>query len=153
MSTLRLGLVPFFTTLSSFLGMAQSNWEVPGIPFKVVEMYNIYVDSTSDALYFCGESSLNNDNDSGDGAIPVYSNGQWDTVSVFHGAVSSTVRWHDTLIVAGSFNNINGLPIERIGAYANGVWMGYGTLSSGGSIYRLKIIDGHCCPGKLANRG
>ena len=138
---LRIGWAVLLTTLTPLSATAQSDWEIPGIPFKVVVMLNICPDTIGNALYFCGESSLNNDNDSGDGAIPVYANGQWDTLSVFHGAVSSTVRWHDTLIVSGSFNNINGIPIDRIGAYANGSWSSYGSLSSGGWIYRLKVID------------
>lgn len=126
---------------ATFGAVAQPYWEQPGIPFSIFEMGNIVVDTVVDNLYFCGESSLNNDFDVGDGAIAVYTNGQWDTLGVFHGRPQTIVRWHDTLIVSGSFNNINGLPIERIGAYANGAWIGYGTLSSGGSIYRLKIID------------
>jgi hypothetical protein len=128
--------------LSGWPGVqAQPDWEHPGIPFSIFEIGNMEVDSIGDALYFCGESSLNNDFDVGDGAIAVYTNGMWDTLGVFHGRPQSIIRWHDTLIVSGSFNNINGIPLDRIGAYANGNWTSYGNLSSGGWIYRLKVID------------
>ncbi len=120
---------------------AQSDWEQPGIPFSVFEMGNIEVDTIGDVIYFCGESSLNNDFDVGDGAIAAYTNGQWDTLGVFHGRPQCIIRWHDTLIVSGSFNNINGVPMDRIAAYANGSWSSYGDPSPGGWIYRLRIID------------
>lgn len=42
-------------------GFAQ--WVPAGVPFRIFEMGNIHKDTITDALYFCGESSLNNDFD------------------------------------------------------------------------------------------
>lgn len=115
-----------------------SQWQAAGVPFRITEMANIYTDTVGDAIYFCGESSLNNDFDMGDGAIPFYTNGQWDTLGVFHGRPQTIVRWHDTLVVAGYFNNVNSVPFPGIVAYVDGEWLPFGEVDD---VYRLKVID------------
>lgn len=122
-------------------GNCVGQWAAAGVPFRIAEMGNIHSDTLGDVLYFCGESSLNNDFVMNDGAIPAYSSGQWDTLGVFLGRPQSAARWGDTLVVGGSFNDINGEPITSIAAYVNETWQPYGTIENY-SIYRLKIVDG-----------
>jgi len=118
-----------------------AQWEAAGIPFQILEIGNVHLDPATDGILFCGESSLNNDNDYGDGAIPIYRNGQWDTLGVFHGRPQTAVRWGDTLVVGGNFNNINGVPIAAIAGLVNGNWIPFGTLDTY-AIYRLKVVAG-----------
>jgi hypothetical protein len=120
----------------------QGQWVPAGVPFRITEMGNIHKDTIADALYFCGESSLDNDFQFDDGAVPVYTNGQWDTLGVFGGRVQTMARWNDTLIAAGPFAGWNGdLSVQHF-AYWNGMaWLPFGDF--GGSwAYRLKTIDG-----------
>lgn len=120
---------------------ANGQWESAGIPFRITEMGNIHKDTVADALYFCGESSLNNDFDMSDGAVPVYTGGQWDTLGVFGGRVQTAVRWNDTLIIGGRFGGYNGASTPRKAAYWNGsTWLPFGLVD--GSIYRYKVIEG-----------
>ncbi len=118
---------------------ALGQWESAGVPFRIFEMGNIHSDTISDALYFCGESSLNNDFDASDGAVPVYTNGQWDTLGVFGGRVQTMARWGDTLIAGGPFSNWNGDPLVRRCAFLDGAeWLPFGDFDN--SIYRFKVI-------------
>jgi hypothetical protein len=127
-------------TFASSMG-ARAQWAPAGVPFRITEMGNIHKDTVADALYFCGESSLNNDFDMSDGAVPVYTNGQWDTLGVFGGRVQTMVRWNDTLIAGGPFSGWNGDPFVRRCAYWNGEeWIRYGQFDN--SIYRFKVING-----------
>lgn len=104
-------------------------------------MGNIHKDTVADALYFCGESSLNNDFDMSDGAVPVYRYGQWDTLGVFGGRVQTIARWNDTLVIGGPFSGVNGVPYPQRSAYWTGtVWAPFGLFDN--SIYRLKVING-----------
>jgi len=124
--------------IASLQGFAQ--WTAAGVPFRITEMGNIHKDNVADALYFCGESSLNNDFDMSDGAVPVYTNGQWDTLGVFGGRVQTIVHWNDTLIIGGPFSGYNGVPNPRRVAFWNGAtWMPYGDFDN--SIYRFRVIN------------
>jgi len=117
-----------------------AQWAPAGVPFRIFEMGNIHKDTIADALYFCGESSLNNDFDASDGAVPVYTNGQWDTLGVFGGRVQTMVRWHDTLIIGGPFSGVDGIPNPRRAAYWNGTeWSPFGQFDN--SIYRYKVVN------------
>lgn len=118
-------------------------WEPAGVPFWTTEISNLALDTVADALYFCGESSLNNDNSFDDQAISVYSNGQWDTIGVFNNRPRYAITWDDTLIVGGSFYTVNGLPYARIAAYAGGQWLPFGDVPVlNGSVDRFKVING-----------
>lgn len=127
--------------ISLWAGQCRSQWVSAGIPFRILEMGNIHKDTVADALYFCGESSLNNDFDFSDGAVPLYSNGQWDTLGVFGGRVQTIVRWNDTLVIGGPFSGVDGVPSPRKAAYWSGSeWLPFGEFSE--AIYRYKVIDG-----------
>lgn len=118
-----------------------AQWQPAGVPFRILEMGNIHTDSIADALYFCGESSLNNDFDFSDGAVPVYANGQWDTLGVFGGRVQTMIRWNDTLIAGGPFSGWNGNPLVRRCSYWDASeWRLFGAFDN--SIYRLKVMNG-----------
>lgn len=118
-----------------------AQWAPAGIPFKIIDMANIHADTIGDALYFCGESSLNNDFVFDDGAIPVYKNGQWDTLGVFNGRPQTIVRWGDTLLVGGYFSIVAGAPLSILAGFVQGVWIPFGGLPDLGP-YRFKTIAG-----------
>lgn len=116
-------------------------WQPANVPFRMFGVHSINADTADDALYFSGNASLNNDFDTSDGAIPIYRNGQWDTLSVIGGDPYSIVRYGDTLVVAGNFWPSPDVPFLGIAGLVNGTWIPYGTLDEN-SVYRLKVING-----------
>lgn len=122
--------------------MSQPAWAPVGIPFNTQFMSNIYADTIADALYFCGESSVDGDFNFSDQGVSVYRNGQWDTLGIFHGLPRCALRWRDTLLVGGAFTDINGLPMDYLAYFdsTNMVWSPYGSFSSA-SVHELRIID------------
>ena len=119
---------------------AQPAWAPAGLQVHTGEVTNIYEDTVANALYYCGESSRNGDNDFSDQVLSIYSNGQWDTLGSFTGRVTAAVTWHDTLVVAGYFFSVDGMPMEYVTCYVGQQWLPFGDFSEG--VYRLKIING-----------
>lgn len=108
-------------------------------------MRGIFADTIADALYFCGASSIDGDNDFGDQGVSVYTHGQWDTLGVFNGEPFSAVRWNDTLIVAGSFIDVNGdTSVRKCAFWDSSGWHAYGVFPqlANGDVEDLKVIDG-----------
>jgi hypothetical protein len=144
--------------------LGQQPWTPVEFPFYISFLDGIWSDTLADALYFCGESHVQSPD--GDAhAIAVYHGGQLDTLGFFDNRPTSALRWHDTLIVGGGFELINGAPYSSIAAYANGEWVSYGAMSEG-SVYRLRVIDdelyavgafetadGHLCNGLAKRQG
>lgn len=120
---------------------AQPGWSGAGLPFRMEYMYDIYNDTIGDALFFAGESSIDNDNGFDDQGVAVYRYGQWDTLGVFNGTVRSVIRHHDTLIAAGTFIDINGDPISKIAYFdsTSSSWQPFGSFD--GNIFKLRIVD------------
>ena len=128
-------------TLLVLCGSTYCQWEPVGVPFRVFNVFSINADDLSDALYFCGVTSLNNDFDTSDGAIPIFNNGQWDTLSVFGGDPTSVARWGDTLVIAGNFWSSPSIPFFGIVGRVNDSWVSFGNFAEN-AIYRLKVING-----------
>lgn len=120
---------------------AQPGWTAAGIPFRTEQVRGMAVDTIADALYYCGESSIDGDNSFTDQGVSVYHNGQWDTLSVFQGAPSCVARWHDTLLVGGYFYNVNGdTSISQLAGTDSSGWFAYGAFDN--HVEDLKVIDG-----------
>ncbi len=130
-----------FTVGLAMCVCAYGQWEPAGVPFRITTMKNINTDLVGDAIYFNGVSSLNNDFDISDGALPYYTNGQWDTLHTFGGHSNSVARYGDTLVVAGNFSPSTDIPFFGIAGLVNGSWMPFGTIEENG-IYRLKLVGG-----------
>lgn len=142
----------------------QTTWVAGGVPFLTTQVFGIYTDTIGNAIYFCGASSIDGDNNFNDQGISVYSDGQWDTIGVFTGTPLCAIRWQDTLLVGGSFLRINEDSIPACAAFANGTWSQYGDFPNSGGPAAFRIIngelfaigafqyvDGHLCKG-LAKR-
>lgn len=122
--------------------IGQTYWIAAEAPFYVVQVYDIYTDTIGDALYVCGESSIDGDNNFNDQGISIYSDGQWDTLATFSGGPMSIIRWQDSLIVGGYFLRINGDSLPGCAAFANGVWSQYGSFPMYGGPMGFRIING-----------
>ena len=115
-------------------------WQAAVLPFRMFGLANIHEDEAADALYFCGDGSLDNDFVLNDNAVPVWVNGQWDTLSVFNGHVASVVRWNDTLFAAGSYMAWNNdLTVRRCAFQVGNTWVPAGDFDEG--IYRLRVVN------------
>lgn len=118
------------------------SWVAAGLPCATFSVEGVHVDTVADALYYCGESSANNDFDVSDGVVSVYKNGLWDTIGFFQGQSMCAVRWRDTLVIAGHFESVNwDTNIKYIAYYDSTTLHPYGEFTNGG-IEDLKVIDG-----------
>ncbi len=127
-------------------GTAQAqHWQNTGIPPGLEDTWMSYTDTVHDALYF-GGLGANVTDSSVVAYFPLfrYQGGQWDTLGVFGNAINAAVLYHDTLIVGGAFQTVDGAAMPYITCYAGGAWHPYGVIGEpdASAIYKLRIIDG-----------
>lgn len=126
--------------LATYPASAQTNWVDAGMPYQCVGIRQLYGDSTMDRLLACGQLTLTNNF----GAVPLValSSGAWDTLGTFGGWVYSAIRFHDTLLVGGKFNQVNNIPVEQVAAWYDGNWHSYGQFDSEGMVRKLRVVNG-----------
>ena len=120
---------------------AQNNWADAGMPFQSVGIRQLYTDSTEDRLIACGQLTVTNDF----GTVPlaIYSGGTWDTLGSFNSWVYSVIRFGDTLLVGGGFDQVNGVDARLVAAWYNSAWHGFGDFETGNGVVRkLQVVDG-----------
>ncbi len=111
------------------------------MPYQSVGIRQLYVDTSTDQLIACGLVTLTNDYN----AIPLvtYGSGIWTTMGLFHGWVYSVIRYGDTLVVGGNFDQVDGMDANLMAAWYDSSWHGFGQFShEGGVVRNLQIIDG-----------
>ena len=138
---------------------AQPAWVPAGLPFRFLQMREIYADSSTDRLYFCGSSSINNDFVFDDAGIAVLVDQTWDTLGPINGEPESVIRWGDTLVVGGYVPMVGGQSFNGCLGFVNGEAVPFGNfgLSSpkrfrilDGELYAVggfTVVDGHEAPG------
>lgn len=115
-------------------------WVPAGMPGNAMTLQGAYSDPGNDTVYFYGSIQVDTTQQWFESnAVMRYANGQWDTLGVIRGLVNSVVLYRDTLIVAGTFDEVDGLPIERIVAYAGGSWFPYGSFDNG--VRKVKMLN------------
>lgn len=120
-----------FTGLLSF----GQNWQDTGLPTEVIDWGDLYVDPSTNTMYATG---INQAAPGQAGLFCTTENG-WETIGLFGNVLLSTVRYNDTLVVAGSFYTVGSDSISNI-AYIDSVgWHSYGSFDSG--ILRLRVLD------------
>lgn len=119
----------------------QATWAPANVPFRYFQMYEIMADSATDALYFCGRSSINNDVITDDIGIAVYDGQTWDTLGPIYGEPLCLIRWGDTLVVGGGVISVDSQPFNGCFGYVNGVAVSFGDFGFGGPR-RFRILDG-----------
>ena len=132
--------IAILSWVSLLMDEAAAQWAPAGVPFQFLTMTSIYADPVTDGLYCFGESSLNNDNNYNDAALPVYWNGQWDTLAYANGGLWYMVRYGDTLVLAGNFTELNGQSITAVAGFSDGVWFPMGSLENF-TTQRLRVLD------------
>ncbi|MBL8001689.1 MAG: hypothetical protein JNL05_06995 [Flavobacteriales bacterium] len=112
------------------------NWESIGLPSRVIDWGNFYLDTVNNALYASGINQVF------PGQTGIFrSNGNdWDTLGYFGNAVFSTLIFQDTLIAAGGFYTVNGDSTSFISFMDSTGWHPYGSFDAG--IWRLRVLDG-----------
>ncbi|MBK9759884.1 MAG: hypothetical protein IPO90_07935 [Flavobacteriales bacterium] len=129
-----------YTALLAFAANAQELWESAQAPGNVFVVKQFYTDTANDAMYAVGEVNVSGGNGGGNNSIMRYTSAGWDTLGHFDNMIFSIVTWHDTLIVGGGFEFVNGIPAISLAAYANGQWMPYGDIGYT-SVFKLRILD------------
>lgn len=112
-----------------------AQWEPAGLPYQTIGIDNVYMDTLSEALYFCGETFV-----SGAWAISKYQAGTWSSTGSFQGRPRAVARISDTLFVGGSYPGGNGMAVPELQCLIGEQWVSCGSFE--GPIYRLKIING-----------
>jgi len=116
----------------------QGNWEDVGMPYQTTGCVQIYTDSAADRLIAVGNITITNDYSHPVAAI--YNGSSWTALSVFEwGGLHTTVRYGDTLVFAGYFQVIEGVPMPYIAAYYDSTWHDFGTFDQ--VVRKLKVID------------
>lgn len=116
-------------------------WVPMGYPLEISNIYSIYPDTATNALFIAGLQIINYATDSNRNVVMRFQNGIWDTIAQMDQPARTMVRYNDTLIVGGAFSMVNDSAISRITFYDNGVWRPYGQFP-GGVINELKVING-----------
>ena len=128
--------------LASFPAFAQSNWVDAGMPFNSVGVSQLYADPAQNRLLAIGPITL-----SMDLAFPViaaYGTSGWSAISgIEYGGIYTAIRIGDTLLVGGYFHQIDGIPIDLVGAWYDSEWHAFGAFpTDDGVVRKLRVVDG-----------
>jgi len=111
-------------------------WQDTGLPTEVVDWGNFLLDTNSNTLYVSGINQVF----PGETGVFLNDGSGWDTLGYFGNVVFTMILYHDTLIVGGGFESVNGDAIANL-AYFNGTtWNSYGAFDQG--VRKLRVIDG-----------
>ena len=119
---------------------AQFPWIGANAPWRVDDPQCLYNDTLNDFFYVAGTNSYPGDSFYNINTLYRLQDQQWDTLGRFGGDIQCVINWHDTLLVAGGFVSINGMPIQNIVGYANGSWFPYGLVNQ--VCTKLRILNG-----------
>lgn len=131
----------FSILLFSTLPASAQWWEDAGLPIQLANgVSQIYSDVTTNTMYCTGDLEHNMGTPEQAFHYCTYHNGSWTRSDPFNLNVLTAIIYHDTLIVGGAFNSVNGEPVPYIAYQANGQWHPYGSIDQ--SVHRLRIFDG-----------
>lgn len=149
-----------WTVLVSCSASAQNNWEDAGMPFNSVGVRQLYADTAQNRLLAVGPITLSTDL-----AFPVIAafdpSGWIPITGIEYGGIYTVIRYGDTLVVGGYFHQIDGIPIDLVGAWYDSAWHAFGAFQTddgvvrnlqivGGSLYAVGAflsVDGNICHG------
>lgn len=119
--------------------MAQPNWGSTGHPGFVWSAGVLATTAGEDTLFYAGSLGLGGDWNLTNQAI-YYTNGEWDTIpGIISGNVRSIIQYHDTLIIGGTIDILNGQPAANIAYFDGALWQPYGSLGS--AVHRFRVIE------------
>jgi len=119
-------------------------WVDAGPPLATLDnAFVCDVDTVNDLFYVGGGNTVSG---MGLDQVPLFCyNGQrWDTVGWFGSMVNAAVLYHDTLVVGGAFERVQGQAVKYIACYVGGAWHPYGDFTygtDGCDIYSLRVIE------------
>lgn len=118
---------------------AQPHWGSAGQTSYMWTVGAFATDPLHETLYYAGALELGDHWYFVNRALQ-YSDGVWDTVPGWvPGSVKAMIEFHDTLIISGFFQELNGVPVVYT-AFHNGThWEQYGNLDSYSA--RFRVID------------
>ncbi len=121
---------------------AQNSWVDAGMPFNSVGVRQLYTDTAQDRLLTLGPITLSTD--LAFPVIAVYDPSGWTSISgIEYGGIYSAIRYGDTLVVGGYFHQINGIPIDLVGAWYDSAWHAFGAFpTDDGVVRKLRAVDG-----------
>lgn len=99
----------------------------------------LYVDSSDNTLYCTGTLIQDWAQPEQSFRYAALQNGAWTLGPPMNGPVRSIMRYHDTLFVAGDFDQVNGAFTSSLAYRANGAWHSAGVFDYG--VVTLKVID------------
>lgn len=128
--------------LATIPASAQNNWVDAGMPYLSYGVRQLFSDTEADQLLAVGYIALVNDFNSP--VIARYDYGHWAYIDGFGGGgIYTMVRYGDTLLAGGYFHQINGIPIDLVGAWYDSAWHAFGAFpSDDGVVRKLRIVDG-----------
>lgn len=138
MRTLCIGL-----WLLSIPCVAQENWRDAGMYDYTVGVRQLFNDPVANSVMALGQ--ITRVNDFGTPSILSYSNGTWNQTVAARGWVYSAERWGDTLLLAGNLWQVDGVAVNKVGAYYDEAWHPFGTVGGDfgdGHIRKLKVLNG-----------
>jgi hypothetical protein len=113
-------------------------WVDASLPHTAYTAYQLYKDVDNNTLYACGHMPYPGSFQ--DNMLCRYTDGSWECFGVFNDFIRTVVVYHDTLVAAGPFSEVDGQPMGHIAYYHNGVWQPFGDFEA--PITRLKVLDG-----------
>ncbi|MBL7938970.1 MAG: T9SS type A sorting domain-containing protein [Flavobacteriales bacterium] len=125
------------------VAVAQDNWRDAGMIDYTVGVRQLFADTVTNNLLAMGQ--ITRVNDFGTPSILGYSNGTWNETVAARGWVYSAARWGDTLLIAGNLWQVDGVAVNKVGAFYNGSWHSFGIVGgdfANGSIWKLRVLDG-----------
>lgn len=113
-------------------------WVAAGMPFNppVNQVFHFSVDSLNSTLYMAGQLR----NSPSQYCALAYHNGNWEQLGYFNNSAYSICAYHDTVIIAGAFTTINGMPIPYVACWDGSNWQPYGSFNR--SVRRVEVING-----------
>ncbi len=124
-------------------------WVEAGLPLWVPAPTVCYADTVHDWLIVASQGPMHLEGEGSFYPVLRYDGSAWDTIGLCGNPVRSAVVYHDTLLVAGSFQLMHNNPIGSIACLVNEQWHPYGNFQSAepdgnyhGVIRRLRVVDG-----------
>lgn len=115
------------------------NWVDAGMPgYNPTSIIKLFTDEVDDRLLVLGLTRSSPQSPSF--VIMHYDGESWDSLGAFQNGYMDAERLGDTLLVAGYFPAVDGVPVQNIAAFYNGTWHPYGSFDA--VIRNLKLING-----------